>query len=69
MVYKKKGKLIMDIKEKILRAAHELMNLTGYCEDDNFVETVVNAIYNNDVEPLWVLEDRLSMEEDEEEDY
>ena len=59
----------MDIKEKILRAAHELMNLTGYCEDDDFVETVINAIYNNDVEPLWVLEDRLSMEEDEEEDY
>lgn len=57
----------MDVKEKILRATHELMNLIGYCEDDDFVETVVNAIYNNDVEPLWVLEDKLSMEEDEEE--
>ena len=59
----------MDIKEKILRAAHELMNLIGYCEDDDFVESVVGAIYNNDVDPLWSLEDQLTSEEDEEEEY
>ena len=60
----------MNIKEKILRTAHELMNMLGYCEDDDFIETVVGAICNNDVEPLWVLEDQLYMEEeDDEEDY
>ena len=50
----------MELKAKILNTAITLLEmLECYEEDDDLIDTVVNAIYGNDVEPLWELEDRL----------
>ena len=42
----------MNIKETILDAAETLMIALSECEDDDFVEEVVNAVYYNDMHSL-----------------
>ena len=47
------------MKVQIIRNALQLLDQLACCEDDDFVETVVNSIYENDPAPLWTLEDQL----------
>lgn len=47
------------LNAKIIDCAIRLLDMLENCEDDNFVDTIVNAIYENDVAPLWDLEDKL----------
>lgn len=56
----------MGLKLQILNTANILIDLLELCDDGNFVDSVIGAIYYNDKEPLWTLEDELR-EEDEEE--
>ena len=49
----------MGLKAKILEHAILLLELLDHCEDDEFVDTVVSAVWGNDVEPLWNLEENL----------
>ena len=49
----------MGLKAKILEHAIQLLELLEHCDDDEFVDTVVGAVWGNDVEPLWNLEDNL----------
>lgn len=51
--------LTMELKVQAIKAAIRLLNLLTSCDDEEFVDAVVNAIYYNDVEPLWELEDNL----------
>lgn len=53
------------MKVEIIRCAAHLMDMLNLCEDENFVDEIVNAVYENDVAPLWDLEDRLQDEEDQ----
>lgn len=48
-----------ELKAKIINTAERLLNLLECCEDDDFIDAVVGAIYDNDVEPLWELEEEL----------
>lgn len=50
---------MVDLKVSIVKCAMELMNMLDHCEDDDFVDLIVNSIYENDVAPLWDLEDEL----------
>ena len=47
------------LKVQIVSNALQLLNQLAMCEDDDFVDIIVNSIYENDVAPLWELEDRL----------
>ena len=47
----------MELKRDIIDAAVSFLTLLGCCDDDDFVEYVVGAIYNNDVKSLYDLED------------
>lgn len=47
------------LKVQIVNHAIQLLNMLEQCEDDDFVDIVVNSIYENDVAPLWTLEDQL----------
>lgn len=49
----------MELKAEIINTAMALLNLLEDCNDDDFVDEIVNAVYENDVAPLWDLEDRL----------
>ena len=50
---------MIELKVKIIDCAMKLLNLLENCEDDTFVDEIVNSIYDNDVAPLWELEDKL----------
>ena len=47
------------MKVQIIRNALQLLDQLACCEDDDFVDVVVNSIYENDAAPLWTLEDQL----------
>lgn len=47
------------IKAKIIDQAIKLLDLFEMCEDDSFVEDIVNAVYYNDVKALEYMEDEL----------
>lgn len=47
------------LKAQIINNALQLLNMLEQCEDDDFVDIIVNSIYENDVAPLWTLEDQL----------
>ena len=47
------------LKVQIVNEALHLLNLLEQCEDDDFVDIIVNSIYENDVAPLWTLDDEL----------
>jgi len=49
----------MKLKFEILEAASLLLNMLDTCEDDEFVDYVVEAVYNNDRMALFELEDVL----------
>ena len=49
----------MGLKERILNHAVQLLELLEHCDDDEFIDAVVGAVYGNDVEPLWNLEENL----------
>lgn len=51
---------MFDIKEKILESAMELLERLKLCEDDSFVEDVVDAIYYNDAKALQYMSDELT---------
>ena len=48
-----------ELKVQIIRNALQLLDQLAMCEDDDFVDVVINSIYENDVAPLWTLEDQL----------
>lgn len=50
----------MELKHDIIDAATSLLTLLSYCDDDDFIEYVVGAIYNNDVMSLYDLEESLN---------
>ena len=59
----------MELKAKIINTANLLMDLLEVCHDEDLIETVVNAIWNNDKEPLWDLEEQLELDEREVYEY
>ena len=59
----------MELKAKIINTANLLMDLLEVCHDEDLIETVVNAIWNNDKEPLWDLEEQLELDEQEVYEY
>lgn len=50
----------MELKEKIINTAILLLNLIEHCDDEEFYEYVVSAIYNNDTLALYDLEETLN---------
>ena len=48
-----------ELKAQIINNAIKLLNQLELCEDDDFVDIIVNSIYENDAAPLWTLEDQL----------
>lgn len=50
----------MELKEKIINTAVLLLNLIEHCDDEEFYEYVVSAIWNNDVMALYDLEETLA---------
>ena len=57
----------MELKLRIIGATEALLNLLENCDDDVFVDQIVNAIYENDIAALWSLEEVLEniVEEDD----
>lgn len=49
----------MGLKAQIIDYAMRLMELLEQCDDDDFIDTVVNSVYANDVAPLWDLDENL----------
>ena len=49
----------MELKLRIIGATEALLNLLENCDDDVFVDQIVNAIYENDIAALWSLEEIL----------
>ena len=47
------------IKAKIIDQAIKLLELLEMCEDDTFVDGVVNAVFYNDTKALEYMEDQL----------
>lgn len=47
------------IKAKIIDQAIKLLDLLEMCEDDTFVDDIVNAVYYSDVKALEYMEDEL----------
>ena len=47
------------IKAKIIDQAIKLLDLLEMCEDDTFVDEVVNAVFYNDVKALEYMEEKL----------
>ena len=43
----------MNLKEQALNCAIQLLNLLDHCDDDDFVESIVDAVYSNDSMALW----------------
>ena len=50
---------MIELKAQTIKVAIRLLDLLTSCDDEEFVDSVVNAIYYNDVEPLWDLEENL----------
>ena len=59
----------MELKVQIIKAADMLMDLLEICRDEEFVEDIVNTVACNDKATLWDWEDRLSTDEEDEEEY
>ena len=57
----------MELKLRIIGATEALLNLLENCDDDVFVDQIVNVIYENDIAALWTLEEVLEniVEEDD----
>lgn len=57
----------MELKLKIIGATEALLHLLEDCEDYDFVDQIVNVIYENDIAALWSLEEVLEniVEEDD----
>ena len=57
----------MELKLRIIGATEALLNLLENCDDDDFVDQIVNVIYENDIATLWSLEEVLEniVEEDD----
>lgn len=57
----------MELKLRIIGATEALLNLLENCDDDVFVDQIVNVIYENDIAALWSLEEVLEniVEEDD----
>ena len=57
----------MELKLRIIGATEALLNLLENCDDDVFVDQIVNVIYENDIAALWSLEEILEniVEEDD----
>lgn len=51
---------MFDMKAKIIDSAIRLLDQLAMCEDDSFVEEIVNAIYYNDAKALEYMEEELS---------
>lgn len=55
----------MELKQKIINAAVLLLNLLEHCDDEELIDYVVSAVWNNDILALYDLEDTLSIEKKE----
>jgi hypothetical protein len=55
-----------ELKVSILYHATKLLELLEHCDNDEFIDEIVNAVYCNDVAPLWKLEDDLREDDIEE---
>jgi len=51
---------IMELKEKIINTAVLLLNLLEHCDDEDFYDYVISAVWNNDVMALYDLEESLA---------
>jgi hypothetical protein len=51
----------MELKAQIISTANLLIELLESCQDEELVDSVVDAIRYNDKEPLWELEDKLEV--------
>jgi hypothetical protein len=49
----------MGLKHDIIDMAVSLLHLLGHCDDKDFFEYIIEAIYNNDTMSLYDLEDSL----------
>ena len=58
----------MELKLRIIGATEALLNLLENCDDDVFVDQIVNVIYENDIATLWELEENLENIIDEDDD-
>lgn len=58
----------MELKLRIIGATEALLNLLENCDDDVFVDQIVNVIYENDIATLWELEENLENIVDEDDD-
>ena len=58
----------MELKLRIIGATEALLNLLENCDDDVFVDQIVNVIYENDITTLWELEENLENIVDEDDD-
>lgn len=58
----------MELKLRIIGATEALLNLLENCDDDVFVDQIVNVIYENDIATLWGLEENLENIVDEDDD-
>ena len=50
----------MELKEKILNTAILLLNLIEHCDDEEFYDYVISAIWNKDIMALYDLEETLT---------
>lgn len=50
----------MELKRKVVDTAVLLLNLLEHCDDEEFSDYVVNAVWNNDIMMLYDLEDALN---------
>lgn len=51
----------MELKHKIIDTAVLLLNLLEHCEDEEFLDKVVDVVWNNDTLMLYELEDTLNV--------
>lgn len=58
----------MELKLRIIGATEALLNLLENCDDDVFIDQIVNVIYENDIATLWELEENLENIVDEDDD-
>ena len=49
----------MELQLRIIGVTEALLNLLENCDDDVFVDQIVNVIYENDIATLWELEENL----------
>lgn len=58
----------MELQLRIIGVTEALLNLLENCDDDVFVDQIVNVIYENDIATLWELEENLENIVDEDDD-